>query len=555
MFFRKRFGKIREINPDEVFVDSANVSNLDLSQMEGKIIKPISSGAFLGVGLFFLVIASVFLYKAWVLQVVEGSDYRVISENNRFNYIPILAERGFILSKDDYELAWNEVGDDKVLNRVYTEDEGVAHIVGYTKPPMRDRYGIYFRDHHEGVDGVEKYFDDILNGENGLMYIERDAQGNIYSESLFQYPQSGKNVRLSIDAELQVKMYSSLEETAKASGFLGGAALIVDIETGELLVAASYPEYDSSVMTSGDDADAINTFVNDERSPFLNRFAAGVFSPGSVMKPFIAAGFLEEQLIDPLKKVDSPGSLSIPNPYDPSNPSVFRDWRAHGSVDFHEAIAFSSNIYFYKLGGGYQDQEGLGITRIEKYARLFGFEDTTGSDFSESKGVIPTPTWKKENFEGDSWRLGDTYNTSIGQFGFQVTPLQMIRAVSSLANGGYLLKPVIRTGESTEKVKIDIKDETLEEVRKGMRLGVTNGTAVGLNVPYVDVAAKTGTAQTGSKNQTMNSWIVGFFPYEKPRYAFVVVLDESPGGVLRGGVYVMRQMLDWMSVNKPEYFE
>ncbi len=534
-------------------MDSVNPSNLNMSQLEGRMEHPISSRAFYGLSVFFLLVALVFLSKMWILQVVDGSQYGILSENNRFQYIPILAERGFIYSRDGKELAWNEINEEKGLHRVYAEMKGTAHVVGYSKPPMKDSSGIYYREDHEGIDGAEKQFNDILNGKNGLKFVERDAQGRIYSENLIQAPKFGENVKLTIDSDLQGALYLFMEETAEASGFKGGAGLIMDVETGELLAAVSFPEFDSSVLSAGDDADAIREFVNDEGRPFLNRFATGVFSPGSVVKPFMAAAALEEKLINPSDRLDSPAMISIPNPYNPTRPTIFRDWQTHGSVNLHEAIAVSSNIYFYKIGGGYRDLEGLGIARIEKYMELFGFGASTGSGFPESEGNIPTPLWKQGAFEDGIWRVGDTYHTSIGQFGFQTTPLQMVRATASLVNGGFLLRPKVLMDEQIQKEKIDIDEESLTEIQKGMRLAVTGGTAAGLSTPSVNVAAKTGTAQTGVDNKSMNSWIIGFFPYEEPRYAFTIVMDEGPSGTLRGGVYVMRQVLDWMAKNTPQY--
>ncbi len=551
--FREKARRFREIDPDEVFMDSVNLSGLDVNQMEGRMEKPISSKAFLGLGIFFLLVTLVFLSKMWSLQIVDGSQYRAFSENNRFQYVPIPAERGFIYSSDGKELAWNEIGEDKTLQRVYTEVKGSAHVVGYSKPPMKDSSGIYYRDSHEGVDGAEKYFNEILKGTNGLNFIERDAQGNIRSKNFIQGPIFGSNIELTINAEIQEALYNFIEETAEASGFRGGAGLLMDIETGELLSAVSFPEFDPTVLSSGGDGQAIQTFIEDERKPFLNRFAGGVFSPGSVVKPFVAVAALEEGLIRPSDRLESPAFISIPNPYDPARPSIFRDWRVHGSVDLHEAIAVSSNVYFYKVGGGYRDLEGLGITRIERYMRMFGFGSTTGGVFDEKTGNIPNPFWKQDNFSDGIWRVGDTYNTAIGQFGFQTTPIQLVRAVASLANGGYLVQPRIISGDPSIREKIEVQDENLSEVRDGMRLAVTNGTAAGLNMSTLSVAAKTGTAQTGVNNESMNSWITGFFPYEEPRYAFVVVMDGAPSGTLRGGVYVMRQLLDWMVANTPWY--
>ena len=201
----------------------------------------------------------------------------------------------------------------------------------------------------------------------------------------------------------------------------------------------------------------------------------------------------------------------------------------------------------------------MGILNIEKYAKIFHLGDETGVDLpDEVGGTIPSPEWKLKTFAGDPWRVGDTYNTVIGQYGFQVTPIQMARAVSAIANYGTLPTPhfILGDKEMEEKVfAINLNKEYFDVVHQGMREAVSYGTAVALNVPYVEVAAKTGTAQLGAEKNRVNSWVIGFFPYENPKYAFTIMMESGPasGGVSASSV--MQQLLYWMSVNTPEYFE
>lgn len=270
----------------------------------------------------------------------------------------------------------------------------------------------------------------------------------------------------------------------------------------------------------------------------------------------IAISALNEGIITPEKQILSTGSISIQNPYYPELKSIFRDWNAHGWVDMRRAIAVSSDVYFYAVGGGFEGQKGLGIANIEKYSRLFGLGGTTGIDLTDEKsGTIPSPEWKAKVFKDEPWRLGDTYHTSIGQYGFQVTVVQAARVAASIANGGTLVTPhVIRDSEKKfSKSMIPIPIEYFKVAGEGMRQAVSSGSVVGLNVPYVTVAGKTGTAEIDSAKKYVNSWVVGFFPYEKPRYAFAVVMEHGPYVNTLGGVYVMRQMLDWMHLNTPEY--
>ena len=176
----------------------------------------------------------------------------------------------------------------------------------------------------------------------------------------------------------------------------------------------------------------------------------------------------------------------------------------------------------------------------------------------EKEGTIPSPEWKMVNFKGDPWRIGDTYHTAIGQYGFQVTPMEMARAVGAIANGGKLLTPhlILNDAEKENQFSvINLKKEYFDVVHEGMRDAVTFGTTVILNVPYVQVAAKTGTAQLGVAKNKVNSWVIGFFPYENPKYAFAIMMEAGSLTNGEGASFVTRQLLDWMSANTPEYFK
>jgi penicillin-binding protein 2 len=301
--------------------------------------------------------------------------------------------------------------------------------------------------------------------------------------------------------------------------------------------------------------------LNNPNKPFLNRAIGGLYAPGSIVKPILALAALNEGIIDPNKEILSTGSITVPNPYDPEHPSVFKDWRAHGWTAMKEAIAVSSDTYFYAIGGGYQDQKGLGIDNIDKYLKLFGLEEPTGlSLLGETSGVVPTPEWKQETFNGDIWRLGDTYITSIGQYGTQLTPIEAVRFMSAIANNGKILRPSLladRQGESEPAVEriIDLVPGSWDTVRGGMREAVTYGSAMGLNFPFVEVAAKTGTAEVGIAKKYVNSWSTGFWPYEHPRYAFAVVMEKGPSSNTTGATYIMTKVIDWIHINMPEYLD
>jgi penicillin-binding protein 2 len=305
-------------------------------------------------------------------------------------------------------------------------------------------------------------------------------------------------------------------------------------------------------------SELIASYSTNEQTPYLNRTLAGQYTPGSIVKPFLAIAALNEGIIRPETTFVSTGALRLANPYSPGQFSEFTDWRAHGVVDLKKALAVSSNVYFYYIGGGFGNQEGLGITRIEKYMRLFGFGAATGITLEgERFGTIPSPKWKEETFPSDPiWRIGDTYHTSIGQYGFQVTPLQVVRAVATIANGGRLLTPRIESEKTPYTMRqLDIPEDYLRIVRSGMREAVVEGTAKGLDLPYIKIAGKTGTAEVGTSKDHVHSWSTGFFPYENPRYAFVVLMEHGPRKNVIGATYVMQQFIDWLHANAPEYLE
>jgi penicillin-binding protein 2 len=500
----------------------------------------------------------IFISKIWTLQVVHGQTYADKAENNRLRHELVFAERGLIYDRNEKPLAWNVPRENEFSVREYINAPGFAHVLGYVSYPKRDKKGYFYDEEMNGQEGVEKYFDTMLKGKGGLKLTETDALGKVLSESVLRTPDHGQELTLSIDSRIQKKLYEEIVGLAERVGFKGGAGAIMNVETGEIIAYTSFPEYDPKVMTDASDSAKINEYFKDPNHPFINRLTQGLYTPGSIVKPIVALGALEEGTIDPYKSILSTGKLEVPNPYNPSNPSIFTDWKAHGYVDMRHAIAVSSNIYFYEVGGGFGDQKGLGITNIEKYMRMFGLGSPFAGFFESKAGTVPNPTWKEENFDGDPWRLGDTYFTSIGQYGFQIVPLQQLRAVAAIANGGKIIDPTILKmpdNFSASSTQLDISDENLQVVREGMRLGAIEGTGKALNVDYVEVAVKTGTAELGVSKEKVNSWNTGFWPYKNPKYAFVVMMEKGDRTNTIGSAYIMRQTLDWMHVNTPEYFE
>ena len=547
-----------EIEPDEIFLDSSNLPEFDEHQFEGRIEKPVSRTALIVLGIFFLLIGCVGAWKAWDLQIAEGNQYAQLSSDNRLRHSVIFPKRGVIYDRSGVELAWNDQSPgDPFPSRRYAEIDGVSHVVGFVNYPKKDTSGVYFQDTFIGKDGVEKELDAIVGGTNGLKIIETNATGEVQSESVVESPIDGKEITLSLDAAVSEALYKRIAASSATYGFRGGAGVIIDVENGEVLALASTPEYSSEALAEGKDAELIARYVADSRTPFLNRVVSGLYAPGSIVKPFVAAGALDQGVIDPSAIIVSTGSIKVPNPYVPGAFSVFKDWKALGPVDMRKALAYSSDVYFYEVGGGFERQRGLGIINLAKYFDLFGLGKISGINLpAEAGGTIPTPDWKAATFPNDpTWRIGDTYNTAIGQYGVQVTPLSMARGIAAIANGGMLPMPTVLLGATTSVTTVPVSDEYLKIVREGMRMGVEEGTVTALAVPGLRVAGKTGTAEIGTLKQYVNSWVIGFFPYEKPRYAFAVVMERGPVSNLVGAAAVMGQFLNWLVVNKPEYIQ
>jgi penicillin-binding protein 2 len=570
-FFKKKKRFYSDIDPDEIFLDSENLSSLDTQQLEGKIERPISKKTIYLLFGSFIFVCLIFSVKLHALQIKEGDSFLSRSRNNSLSQKILFSDRGVIYDRNLVELSWNEsveeLGDsedvfseEKQLSfplRAYIEEPGFGHVLGYVGYPEKDSKGFYWQKEFIGKAGIESAYNESLNGRNGLKLIEHDVQGNITSENTVEAPIDGENIILTIDADLQKILYSSIKDLTESNNFIAGSAAVMDIDTGELLALTSYPEYSPEILSLGEDSSVINNYLTDSDRPFLNR-AISSYAPGSIVKPYFALAALYEGIIDPDEWLVSNGQIVIPNPFNPENPTIFKDNHVHGMVDMRKAIAVSANTYFYEIGGGFNGRKGLGIARLEKYMREFGFGNLTGFDTlgAEAIGVIPSPEWKKKTFADGTWRVGDTYNSSIGQYGFQLTPIQALRGVATIASRGIVVDPHIVAQDTPEKINAvatHFEDYQYTVVHEGMRQAVTDGTSSFFDLSYVAVAAKTGTAQVGAGNKYSHSWSTGFFPYEDPKYAFVVFMERAPKGFTLSANYVMRAAFNWMHESRPEY--
>lgn len=561
MFGKKRF---HTINPEDVFTDSLRDKSSAFGEYEGVMDLPVSKWSAVFVGFIAFAFTSIFLYKAYGLQVLDYDELSKKAFKNNFASQPILAIRGSIIDSRGEILARTEKASstEEIYSRIYTDRVGLGNVLGFVSYPQKDASGNFWQYSFKGVTGIEEYYDQLLAGSVGERLFEKSANGSLGEGFVFSQPINGKNVELTIDAELQEFMYKELAAFLKKNNYEGGAGLIMNSETGELLALLSYPTYDSKLLVPDSNATPTRAayyklLEGDPLKPFMNRAIAGVYTPGSIVKPMLGLAALNTGVISPVTSIFSSGQIEVPNPYT-GKPTIFRDWKAHGWTNVVEAIAVSSDVFFYSVIGGYEGQKGVGIQTIDKYAQAFHFDDKTGVDIAgEKSGLVPTPKWKEDTF-GEPWRLGDTYNSSIGQYGFTVTPIGIARVLSGIVNNGVLVRPQLlklQDGDSSSKesVSISISENWYQLVRSGMRMAVTDGTAANLNMPYVNIAAKTGTAEIGNTKSRVHSWITGFFPYEKPKYIFVIIAEKGKRGDSPSPSLVMNKAFDWMRINRPEY--
>jgi penicillin-binding protein 2 len=557
MRFTRRNYRQTEIDPDEILLDSQNPADFDTDRFEGRIEKPLGRRSFVFAGSLLAVLVLFLVGRAGQLQIAQGASFAKQAQENQLAQKVIVADRGTIVDRNGTPLSYNERANvtDEFAQRKYSALRGVSNLVGYVKPPAKDSNGTYYRDVFQGMDGVEEAYNSSLAGINGEKLSETNARGQVVSESTEALPQSGQKITLSIDANVTQGLYDTIAKVAEQSGFHGAAGVVLDVQTGEVLAMTTYPEYESQSLTDGNAA-AVNALNTNKDLPFLNRAIDGLYSPGSIVKPVMAIAGLTEGVITENTHILSTGSISVPNPYDKAHPSVFKDWRVNGLMTVRDALAVSSDVFFYEVGGGYQSQPGIGIDNIDKYLKLFGFGTSTGLfGFTQPSGVVSSIAWKEANFPGDPWRLGDTYHTAIGQYGTQITPLQAVREVAAIANSGKLFTPTLIASSTPQFTQLNLPEQNFEIAREGMRQGVTTGIAQSVKFDFVHVAAKTGTAQVGTHNEYLNSWMIGFFPYEHPKYAYAIVMDRGPAGTLVGAPAAAGQFLLWMRDKAPQYLQ
>jgi penicillin-binding protein 2 len=496
--------------------------------------------------------------------------------------------------------------------REYPTGSLTSTIIGFLGPISaadeayyRERGFLANRD-KIGYAGIERYFETILSGKPGKRLVEVDVAGQIIRDvSPLIAPIPGQNINLTIDTRLQQAAEAVLlSEIDSWNAYFGelritsGVVIAMNPQTGEILALISYPSYENNRMARVIPTYYYEQLLEDVRDPLLNHAVGGELPAGSVFKLSTAVGALNEEVVTPEQIIDTPGEILITEKFTPNDPGYersFVDWNraGFGQLDFLGGIANSSNVYFYKLGGGYKDEipEGLGICRLGTYARALGYGDYPGTELpDEADGQIPSPEWKRRTY-GENWAIGDTYIASVGQGFVVATPLQVLMSAATIANNGKLIRPTVihqisdANGNLIQPFKpemkwditsdpiIDVFNEptsagsceakltgektrvepwVVSKIQEGMRLAVTEGTlAREFENVTIAAAGKTGTAEycdeyALAKNLCKpgdwptHAWTIAYAPYENPEIAVVAFVYNGGEGASVAGPIVRR---------------
>ena len=492
---------------------------------------------------------------------------------------------------------WPGVGIEVDSVRDYPTGELTAEIIGFLGPIpeiLEEDYkakGFVPNRDKVGYAGVEFTLQDILGGTNGKRVVEEDVAGQELRDLEPPIdPIPGNNVRLTIDTRLQsaakealvaeMDFWNTYFNEIRSSN---GVVIAMNPKTGEILSLVSYPSYENNRMARFIPAYYYEQLTRDQNRPLFNHAISAEHPPGSVYKMAAAIGALNEGVVTATQKLECPevGKITINQKFSPNDPGTPRDyvcWQetGHGMVDFQHGVAYSCDVYFYKITGGFEDEvpEGLGVWRLSEYSRALGYGRETGIELpGEASGLVPDPNWKRVNV-GENWATGDTYIAAMGQGYVLATPLQVLVSFNVLANDGKYMKPTLvhdvldaegnivepfepeLVWDITKDPVITVYDErnfpteekrvvepwVVEQAKAGMRLTITGGTGERTFEGFeIQTAGKTGTAEycdnvAQSKNLCSpgnwptHSWYVGYAPYDDPEIAVVAFVYNGGEG-------------------------
>lgn len=440
----------------------------------------------------------------------------------------------------------------------YPSGSLASHILGYvgniTETELDGREDTYGINDVIGKVGIQYVFEEYLRGKDGIKQLDMSVDGTITDEYITQEAVAGSDVILTIDANLQAATEKALANNIKkiASGGFSkrsdakaGAAVVMNVKTGEILAMTSYPDYEPELFVNGISQKKLDEYNKGDN--IFNRAISGVYAPGSTFKMITAIAGLETGVITPTEKINDIGV------YKKAHEPACWIWNSygmsHGWLNVTEAITHSCNYFFYEVG--YRAT----IDNIAKYAKYYGLGEKTNVELPmEEKGIVATRDKAKER--GDEWQIGETLSAAIGQSYNSYTPIQMAKYISMLANGGEPIDVTIvksindvngnqvskeditkfvnaKLGLTKEKKEnLNIKKENIDAILKGMK-GVTSeegGTAYSTFANFnIELGGKTGSAQTDVQGK-INGWFVGFAPYEEPEIAVVVLVENAGSG-------------------------
>ena len=449
--------------------------------------------------------------------------------------------------------------------REYTSGKVAAHILGRVGKIYKEEYAElkekgYSLNDLVGKQGIEKICESYLRGENGTKSAFYGKDTDLLKGSADKEAIPGNYVVLTIDAQLQEVAENSLERNIKSIAAQGaadgranrgedacaGAAVVIDVNTGDVLALATYPSYDPQNFSKDYDA-----LAQDDAKPLWNRAISGTYTPGSTFKPLTAIAALSTGAITANEHITCEGVYKFYEDYQPKCWIWSEQHLTHGSINVSQAIVESCNYFFYETG------RRTGINAISEYAKKFGLGEKTGIELSEEvKGNVSSPEYKKTLYKDEKeqkWVAGDTIQTAIGQSYSSFTPVSLANYVATIANGGtrykvHIIKSIrsSKDGSSVYEEKptvverVNVSEDILKTVKDGM-LGVTDeGSAKQIFAGYpINVGGKTGTAQI-SKKSSNNALFVSFAPFDKPEIAVAVVIEHGYRGA--NAAYVARDI-------------
>ena len=454
--------------------------------------------------------------------------------------------------------------------RDYHYGELAAHTLGYLGEINKDKLmkgepGYRMGD-IVGKEGIEYLFEQDMQGKKGYKEVEVDVSGRELAVLRKSPPQSGNHLQLTLDLRIQLMVEQLMTGTEEAPIY--GSAVVIKVQTGEILAMTSKPAFDPNLFSAGiSNAEWRKLLFNTEH-PLQNKAIDGQYPPGSVYKIIAAYAALEEEAVNPEDTVFCPGYYRLGR-------GVYRCWRrgGHGDMDLHDALVQSCDVYFYTVG--YK----LGIDTLARYAKMLGMGSLTRVNLiGEKPGLVPTKEWKLKA-RGEEWLAGETISASIGQGFNLVTPLQQARLLATVANGGILLKPYLvrqikdKDGRVVKEIfpsiekRLESRPDTLSLIQKGL-FGVVNekrGTGWRARSKEITVAGKTGTAQVvrlkkGPKSEDDeeisykhrdHAWFAGYAPYENPEIAVAVIVEHGGHGG-SAAAPIVRQIIDTYNKYYPQ---